>query len=103
MSNIFKYTKVFPALLTVFLFFYSGGKQLYAQEPKSVKKQKEAIEKAKEERKKQAEKAIEARKKRHLSIQDKKTRKRIKKNMKHSKGVNYHELKKKFFLFRWFD
>ena len=84
------------------IFFVSTGKVL-AQEPKSVKKQKEAIEKAKEARKEQAQKAIDARKKRHLSIQDKKTRKRIKKNMKKSKGVNYHERKKKFFLFRIFD
>ncbi len=98
---MYKFTKQIRVL--TILFFTLVSFNVLAQEPKSVQKQKEAIEKAKEERKKQAEKAIEARKKRHLSIQDKKTRKRIKKNMKHSKGVNYHERKKKFFLFRWFD
>ena len=102
MTNNTKFTKLFPAFLML-MFFFTFSLNVVAQEPKAVKKQKETIEKAKEARKKQAEKAIEARKKRHLSIQDKKTRKRIKKNMKKSKGVNYHERKKKFFLFRWFD
>jgi uncharacterized membrane protein len=97
-----KFTKLIPSIIILILIIINTSAVL-AQEPKSVKKQKETIEKAKEARKEQAEKAIEARKKRHLSIQDKKTRKRIKKNMKKSKGVNYHERKKKFFLFRLFQ
>ncbi len=67
---------------------------------KAVDKQKKVLEKQEIEKKKSEKKGIERGKKRHLNIQTKETRKRMKQSAKKSK--NGGQPKKKFFVLRWF-
>lgn len=73
---------------------------IYAQEGESIKKQEKRLEKKKEERDKGNEKAKQEGIDRHESIQDKETRKRMKKNKK--KANRYNSGKKEPFYKRWF-
>ncbi len=73
---------------------------VYAQEGESIKKQEKRLEKKKEEREKGNEKAKQEGIDRHESIQDKETRKRMKKNKK--KANRYNSGKKEPFYKRWF-
>lgn len=72
----------------------------YAQEGESIKKQEKRLEKKKEERAEGNEKVKQEGIDRHESIQDKKTRKRMKKNKK--KANRYNDGKKEPFYKRWF-
>ena len=60
----------------------------FGQETKMVKNRKKMLEKQEEQKKKAQEEALEEGKKRHMNIQSKSTKKRMKQNMKKSKAVN---------------
>lgn len=72
----------------------------FSQEGESIKKQEKRLEKKKEERAEDNEKAKNEGIKRHESIQDKDTKKRMKKNKK--KANRYNNGKKEPFYKRWF-
>ena len=71
------------------------------EEPKSVKKRKEQLEKQEEEKQKMAEKAHEEGIEQHMQIQTKETRKRMKKNRR--KANRHNNNRREFFLKRWFS
>lgn len=60
----------------------------YSQETKMVKNRKKILEKQEVEKKKAEEEAMEEGRKRHMNIQSKSTKKRMKKNLKKSEAVN---------------
>jgi len=74
---------------------------LFSQETKMIKQRKKQLEKQEQAKEKAQEKGREEGLKRHKKIQSKETQKRMKKTAK--KNKNYHNKKKKFFLFRWFS
>lgn len=75
--------------------------ELYAQgNARQLKKREQQLEKQEEAKKKAGEEAMEKGRKRHMNIQSKETRKRMKANKKKSKRLK--ENKKPFFLWRWF-
>ena len=84
------------------LFFVLLFTGIYAQEePRSVKKRKEQLEKQEDTKKKMAEEAHQEGIEKHMKIQTKETRKRMKKNKKKSKRINNN--RQEFFLKRWFS
>jgi hypothetical protein len=86
------FRKVFPRLLFSLMLLFSL-QALGQEEQKMTKKQKKAHEK-KEEQKQDARKAEIEGRKHHLKLQDKATRKRMKKNRK--KGSGYVSSKPRF-------
>jgi Flp pilus assembly protein TadB len=72
----------------------------YSQEGESIKKQKKRLEKKKEERAQGNENARQEGIDRHMDIQDKETRKRMKKNKKKANRINSG--KKEPFFKKWF-
>ena len=92
----------------LYLFFLLFGLTLSLNSCKSnpnkdSDKQKKVLQKQEEEKEKAQKKAIEMGKERHLNIQSKDTRKRMKSNAKKYKNGGQPAPKKKFFLFRWFS
>lgn len=71
-----------------------------ADNPTSIEKRKKELREKEEQRKAEEKAAIEEGKKQHLKIQEKQTRKRMRKSKKHSKKINDH--KKDGFLKRLF-
>lgn len=94
-----KLKKILLLFVTVIAFNLLSNNS-YAQEGESIKKQEKRLEKKKEEREKGNEKAKQEGLDRHESIQDKETRKRMKKNKK--KANRYNGGKKEPFYKRWF-
>jgi hypothetical protein len=78
MQNLIKVVRRFFLVLVCLIPLFAFGQD----EPKLTKKQQKAHAK-KEQRAQDAKKAEIAGKKRHMKLQDKKTRKRMKKNKKH--------------------
>ncbi|MBE7442969.1 MAG: hypothetical protein HS119_11005 [Flavobacteriales bacterium] len=70
---------------------------------KASDKQQKVLKKQEEEKEKAKQKAIERGKERHLNIQSKDTRKRMKSNRKKYKSGGQPAPKKKFFILRWFS
>lgn len=75
--------KLYKYFVTIFLIAFS----ISAFSQKSVKKREKVIAKQKEAKKKASEQASDEGRKRHLNIQTRKTKKRMKKNAKRSKGM----------------
>lgn len=87
-------------LILFFIFLVTGsGCKKYRIIQQDKKVQREALKRQKEKEKEQMKKYQEA-VKRHASIQDKKTRKAMKKEYKKSRRLK--ENRKEFFLKRWF-
>jgi hypothetical protein len=87
-------------IISVFFVLFSAG--IFAQdEPKSVSKRKEQLEKQDETKKKVADDAHQQALEKHMKIQTKETKKRMKKSQKKSKRINNN--KNEFFLVRWFS
>jgi ABC-type transport system involved in cytochrome bd biosynthesis fused ATPase/permease subunit len=87
----------------VALLFCVLPKSLIAQSKKvdrTIEKREAQLKKQDEIKKQQSEEAMEARRQKHLDIQTKKVRKRMKKNKKKSKRIN--DNRREFFLTRWF-
>ena len=79
--------KYFPALFTIILIIFSATASLAqsTDEPKMTKKQKKAHEK-KEQQKQDAKKAEIEGRKQHMMLQDKQTRKRMKRHRRQGSG-----------------
>lgn len=76
---------------------------MFSQETKMVKNRRKQLEKQEVEKQKEGEKAIEDGKERHLNIQTKAVKKRMKKQAKRSKALNRKRGgKKKSFFSRIF-
>lgn len=67
---------------------------------RTIEKRETQLQKQEEIKKQQSEEAMEARRQKHLDIQTRKVRKRMKKNKKKSKRIN--DNRREFFLTRWF-
>ncbi len=93
-----RYLKIALLCLLVFTASISG---VEAQEkPQSIEKRKKELAEIKKRQEKEKEQAIEEMRKQHMAIQDKKTRKRMKKNRK--KAARNTTNKRKFSLKRIF-
>jgi hypothetical protein len=93
--------RVFKYIVTVVLL--SVSLSVFSQETKMVKNRRKILEKQEQEKKKAQEKGLEDGKKRHLNIQTKKTKKRMKKKAMKSKALNNRRQgKKKSFFARIF-
>jgi len=68
---------------------------VFSQETKMIKNRKKILEKQEQEKEKAQEKAIEGGKKRHLNIQTKETKKRMKKHAKKTEADNNRRQGKK--------
>lgn len=71
--------------ISILLFFFSARMTLHGQNAKQIKRE---VEKQRKENAKAAKRAQKYGKARHLSIQDKATRKRIKRNLRNSNRQN---------------
>jgi uncharacterized protein YdaU (DUF1376 family) len=71
--------------ISILLFFFSASMTLHGQNAKQIKRE---VEKQRKENAKAAKRAQKYGKARHLSIQDKATRKRIKRNLRNSNRQN---------------
>jgi len=94
--------KVLKNIVAIALIFISLSG--FSQAEKNVKRRKKMLEKQKIEKEKAQDKALEEGKKKHMEIQTKETRKRMKKHAKQTKRYKNGKPpeKKKFFLFRIF-
>lgn len=91
-----------PGIIFLFLcvFQLDAFAQSARKAEKQVNKRKEQLEKQSENKDSEKQAEIEAAKQRHLDIQTKEVRKRMKKSRK--KADRYNKKKKGFFLTRWF-
>jgi hypothetical protein len=71
--------------ISILIFFFSARMMLHGQNTKQIKRE---VEKQRKENAKAAKRAQKYGKARHLSIQDKATRKRIKRNLRNSNRQN---------------
>ena len=88
------------AITTIFLLFCFTN-ALAQKEPKSVRKRQEQLERQEAEKKRLGEKAHEEGVEKHMKIQTKETRKRMKKNKR--KAKRHNDNRNEFFLKRWFS
>lgn len=89
-------------LMVLLVFAISVPSYIIAQEkPKSEKAQKRTLKKQRKENSQEVSEAYEDGIKHHYDIQDKKTRKRIKKNLRKSNKKNKN--RRKPFWNKWFD
>ena len=89
---------IFKNILTVILITVSIS--VFSQKTRTVKKRRKILEKQEQEKEKAQEKGLENGKKRHLNIQTKKTKKRMKIQARRSKALNKRRQGKKgsFFI-----
>ncbi|OFZ01943.1 MAG: hypothetical protein A3K10_04885 [Bacteroidetes bacterium RIFCSPLOWO2_12_FULL_31_6] len=85
--------RAFKYILTIALI--SVSVTVFSQETKVVKNRKKILEKQEQEKEKAQEKSIEEGKERHLNIQTKETKKRMKKNAKKTEAANKRRQGKK--------
>jgi pyruvate/2-oxoacid:ferredoxin oxidoreductase alpha subunit len=90
----------FVVFFVSLLLSMTGAAELYAQKAQSVKKQQKEFFKKEEERKKAEAKAQEEGLKHHMEMQDKATKKRMKKSRKRSERIAAN--KREPFWKRWF-
>ncbi len=94
--------KIFVASIVV-LFMCVFPKNTIGQSKKvdrTIERREAQLQKQEDIKKQQSEEAMEARRQKHLDIQTRKVRKRMKKNKKKSKRIN--DNRREFFLTRWF-
>ena len=83
--------------------FVSLSLSVFSQETKVIKNRRKQLEKQEQEKQKEGEKAVEDGKERHMNIQTKAVKKRMKKQAKRSKALNRQRSgKKKSFFARIF-
>ncbi|PCI96030.1 MAG: hypothetical protein COB15_11525 [Flavobacteriales bacterium] len=83
--------------------FVSLSLSVFSQETKVIKNRRKQLEKQEQEKQKAGEKAVEDGKERHMNIQSKAVKKRMKKQAKRSKALNRQRSgKKKSFFARIF-
>ena len=91
--------RVFKYIVTIALIIVSVS--AFSQETKMIKNRKKILEKQEQAKEKAQEQAIENGKKRHLNIQTKETKKRMKKHAKKTEADNNRRQgKKRSFLAR---
>ena len=98
---IFANKKIKKTVFLLFVFFAVFIGNAYSQSPKKlIEKQKEKIEKKKAQRANEAMAMYEKGLKRHLKVQSKDTKKRMRKSMRKADRIN--DNRREFFLKRWF-
>ncbi|MFA6923149.1 MAG: hypothetical protein WC223_02750 [Bacteroidales bacterium] len=101
MNKSLKNIKFAITLLVVSFSFIVFNSSSQAQSPpSSIKKQKKNLDKRKEERRDETVDTYTKGLKRHLHIQKKETRKRIRKDLRKANRIN--DNRREFFIKRWF-